>query len=317
MTSFKLTRLQIEIEPIEELHLPLYPANTFRGGLGYVLKDMLCEKGRKECVKQCQNSSDCSYAQLFEQIPGVKDQNGEYIPYIRPYLIQTGRNLKRVYRKGETYTFFIHLFGDWVSKFHYFIAALKTLGEIGFGKQKENFRLTRVLSEKNHWIKNVVYDGKQDVIKHSPLEVTYEEIKQQVSGINAEELKLNFFSPTYIQIEGQSVEDFHFHEMIDNMIRKYRSLMLFHHHVETNKEDFEDLLEAAIDVEKISSSVSWKSYDRYSTRQQRDIFLNGVIGEMKFKGDVTPFLPILFLGSYIHLGKNSAFGLGQYKILIV
>jgi CRISPR/Cas system endoribonuclease Cas6 (RAMP superfamily) len=42
--------------------------------------------------------------------------------------------------------------------------------------------------------------------------------------------------------------------------------------------------------------------------------LGGLIGDITFEGNITPFLPFLTLGRYIHVGKGTSFGLGKYEI---
>jgi len=45
--------------------------------------------------------------------------------------------------------------------------------------------------------------------------------------------------------------------------------------------------------------------------------LGGLIGEVGFEGNLTPFLPYLLLGDKIHAGKNTSFGLGKYSIQVL
>jgi CRISPR/Cas system endoribonuclease Cas6 (RAMP superfamily) len=40
----------------------------------------------------------------------------------------------------------------------------------------------------------------------------------------------------------------------------------------------------------------------------------GLIGSITYEGKFDKFLPLLKLGEFIHIGKNTTFGLGKYKI---
>ncbi len=42
--------------------------------------------------------------------------------------------------------------------------------------------------------------------------------------------------------------------------------------------------------------------------------LGGLLGPVTFRGPVEAFLPLLHLGSWVHIGKNTTFGLGRYHV---
>ena len=41
----------------------------------------------------------------------------------------------------------------------------------------------------------------------------------------------------------------------------------------------------------------------------------GVVGEWQLEGDCAPLLPWLWLGQWLHVGKNATMGMGQYRLL--
>ena len=60
--------------------------------------------------------------------------------------------------------------------------------------------------------------------------------------------------------------------------------------------------------------LQWRDWTRYSSRQQQQMDLGGVIGRWKLTGDLAPFLHFLHLGQWLHVGKEAAFGLGGYRL---
>lgn len=42
----------------------------------------------------------------------------------------------------------------------------------------------------------------------------------------------------------------------------------------------------------------------------------GISGHGSFAGDIEELLPFLMLGTYVHAGKNAAFGMGAYELKI-
>ncbi|MGH8590087.1 MAG: CRISPR system precrRNA processing endoribonuclease RAMP protein Cas6, partial [Gammaproteobacteria bacterium] len=40
----------------------------------------------------------------------------------------------------------------------------------------------------------------------------------------------------------------------------------------------------------------------------------GLLGQITYRGDLSPFLPWLALGEWMHIGGKTSFGLGRYTI---
>jgi CRISPR/Cas system endoribonuclease Cas6 (RAMP superfamily) len=70
--------------------------------------------------------------------------------------------------------------------------------------------------------------------------------------------------------------------------------------------------QAATQVKLVKSNTSWYDWERYSNRQQQRMNMGGIVGELVYEGELAPFLPLLRLGMYTHIGKNTTFGLGKY-----
>jgi len=55
--------------------------------------------------------------------------------------------------------------------------------------------------------------------------------------------------------------------------------------------------------------------ERYSRRQERRIPMGGLVGSVTYRGPLDEFLPWLALGEHVHVGKNTVFGMGKYRLL--
>ena len=60
--------------------------------------------------------------------------------------------------------------------------------------------------------------------------------------------------------------------------------------------------------------LQWRDWTRFSSRQQREMTLGGVIGEWKLAGDLDDLLPWFWLGQWLHVGKNTTMGMGMYSL---
>lgn len=77
---------------------------------------------------------------------------------------------------------------------------------------------------------------------------------------------------------------------------------------------YNQLVESIHLIKSAKQSLKWQNWTRYSSRQQQKMLLGGVIGELILEGELQEFLPFLKLGEYLHIGKNTVFGLGQYRL---
>jgi hypothetical protein len=83
---------------------------------------------------------------------------------------------------------------------------------------------------------------------------------------------------------------------------------------QTERRDFSEM-EALMDlVSPAARGLHWEDWNRYSRQQDREMNWGGLQGWITFTGPVGPFAPYLLLGKYVHVGKNTAFGLGQYDL---
>jgi len=67
-------------------------------------------------------------------------------------------------------------------------------------------------------------------------------------------------------------------------------------------------------VQTAAAEVRWVDWERFSTRQQREMNLGGIVGTVTYAGEVAPFMPLLRLGELVHVGKAAVFGNGRYEI---
>lgn len=82
--------------------------------------------------------------------------------------------------------------------------------------------------------------------------------------------------------------------------------------------------EAARRITHLSESLTdtqelhWFDWTRYSSRQQQPMTLGGVLGKWTLHGPadvLAEITPWLWLGQWLHVGKNASMGLGKYQIV--
>ena len=64
-------------------------------------------------------------------------------------------------------------------------------------------------------------------------------------------------------------------------------------------------------------ALHWFDWKRYSSRQQQEMTLGGVVGQWHLHGPTEALAnawPWLWLGQWLHVGKNATMGLGGYRL---
>ena len=81
--------------------------------------------------------------------------------------------------------------------------------------------------------------------------------------------------------------------------------------------------EAAKHISHLSQSLTdtqdlhWFDWTRYSSRQQQEMTLGGVLGTWTLHGStetLAALWPWLWLGQWLHVGKNASMGMGGYTL---
>ncbi|MBM4289801.1 MAG: CRISPR system precrRNA processing endoribonuclease RAMP protein Cas6, partial [Deltaproteobacteria bacterium] len=78
--------------------------------------------------------------------------------------------------------------------------------------------------------------------------------------------------------------------------------------------DYRGLVARAQAVAITNSSLRWFDWERYSNRQDKAMFMGGMVGAITYQGNLAEFLPLLRYAEKVHLGKATTFGLGKIKI---
>ena len=128
-------------------------------------------------------------------------------------------------------------------------------------------------------------------------------------------MRLNFITPTRIKFGGKYTDNVEFSIIFRNLLRRISLLSYFHCNEELDL-DYKGMIKKAEEVRTLEKDVRWIDIERYSTRQGRRMKIGGFVGEAFYEGELSPFLPFLRLGEFVHLGKGTSFGLGKYRIVL-
>ena len=316
--GFKIGRFKFIAKPKDRLYLPEYKGSTLRGGFGQNLKRAVCVIKNREC-KNCLLKEKCVYSYIFETPPPQDATRLRKYPYApHPFVIEPPLERKEEYDRDEELSFNLVLIGKATEYLPYFVFAFDKLGEVGLGQGNGKYWLREVRCLKgNSDNGRLIYTGEDNTFKDSYALISGEDILEECRKYYGKrKITLNFATPTRIKYQEHFVKDLEFHILIRNLLRRISLVSYFHCDKEL-KVDFKSLIEMAKKVKKEDSNLSWYDWQRYSSRQNTKMLLGGFIGRVTFSFDgidSRQFLPFILLGSYIHVGKGTSFGLGKYEI---
>ncbi|MFQ5741516.1 MAG: CRISPR system precrRNA processing endoribonuclease RAMP protein Cas6 [Acidobacteriota bacterium] len=195
------------------------------------------------------------------------------------------------------------------------VEAICGVGRRGVGQGKGQFRLLGA--------EIVGVDGERASIDWresdaapvpGPLRAT--EILQGCESLEAGRVRLLFDTPIRLKYRGHFTDRPDFHILIRRLLQRFEELSRFHHGIPLKLEKKRLAAEAGR-VQLVRCDCAWYDPERYSSRQQTRMKFGGLVGEVVYEGVLTPFMPLLILGQWTHVGKLTSFGLGKYRIMEV
>jgi len=321
LALFYISYYRLSYRAEDKVYFSSFKGGVFRGGLGSVLREKACLLPETQC-SECNLKFRCSYSRLFETPISTNHkyfQGQSYAPH--PFIIEPPLEDKDVYQPGEIIDFKLILVGSSVEYLPYFIYAFHQLGEKGIGQIVEGSRgkctLTRADSLGNIsgdaystlYLKDKASYAEPSVLMY--LDAVMKRLGEVPGGENR--IKVRFITPTRVQVDGEIVKTIEFRDFIKNLLRRISSLCYFYCGYEPDL-DYKQLLDKAAEIKTVRDNLRWVDWKWYSGRQNKKLKLGGFKGDIVFQGDIAAFLPFILLGEYIHLGKATAYGLGQYRI---
>lgn len=304
--------------------------NTLRGGFGYAFKSIVCHSRNSECA-DCHYKKNCPYARVFETINNGDCEimrKADHLPH--PFVISP-YPLPEILNPGEEFKFEIILFGEYYHYIPYFIVSFIRLGRRGLVRDGNMFKVKSVASLEPDREHEIYSDGSSH-LKDLGQQWKWNDFREngvvqlKRDGSNGEhserrtekkdELTIEFLSPARFKSDGKPVtsESISFSFFFRTLIRRlYNISFIYCNYRDEN--GFKQLIEEAATIKVKKSDLKWVDRMRYSTRQKKRIDIGGLTGQITFKGDLGKYMGFLEAGELFHVGNNTSFGLGKYRIV--
>lgn len=296
----------------EDAILPPYKGSTFRGLFGHALRKVVCVLKTENCVA-CMLNGKCLYAQVFETPVGRLGEGKQRLaapPH--PYVIEPPSDTKTHYSTGNAFDFTLFLFGRFNESLPYFVFAFEQMGQIGAG-QRINGHRPRFILEKVTANGAEIYSGVARKIQGNYLPENM--VLPATPSNPVQRLEINLLTPLRLKYLNELESTLLFHVLIRAALRRISSLFAAYGDGEPDL-DYRGLVHRAKEITIEESHLHWFDLRRWSNRQDQEMLMGGLIGTITYSGNLTEFIPLLHLCETLHIGKQTAFGLGKIRLFI-
>lgn len=187
------------------------------------------------------------------------------------------------------------------------------MGELGVGKKiagkRAGFSLKTVCVDDNP-----LYSSDDHKIRQyqAPEDLTLEALSPSAdTAVHGLEITLK--TPLRLKFQNKLEATLPFHVFTRAMLRRISSLSNYYGNGEPPL-DYRGLVERAKSVQIKESSLTWFDWKRYSNKQDQSMLMGGIVGRIRYAGDLTEFVPLIRCCEEVHLGKQTSFGLGKIEL---
>lgn len=259
------------------------------------------------------------YYRLFK--PGL-DVGGVQSPFV----LATSMPYRDTYQPGEEFSFDLTLTGWATAHLGDFVQATLLLEnqerseDYGLGTGRTSGQgsvyLSRVMALDEEGQGILLLERGDAAYFPVPRTLTVDAIKHAATFLPGRAATIQFLTPTFLKKKSQRVKEPRFDHLITRLGWRVRELMRLHN---DTTPDFRPLVKQAQQVHTFDFDIQDAEGHRFSRRRLEQenlptIPLHGFTGTLTIYGDLTPYRPLLTIGQWLHVGKNTERGLGQFRV---
>lgn len=304
-TRLKVNQYRLLLHATGPGRLPNLVGPPLRGGFGKALKDGCCPFTDPLCP-QCLQARECAYGYLFDSAVTDADRVLRRYPHTpHPFVFDTPAAPAPDSSGRDRLAVGLSLVAAANEYLPTVLAALERLGSYGLGGDRAGFEITAVETPKE-----TLWRRGDPPLRAAP-EAEVWTVRPLRRGPVA--LRVTSLTPLRLQVDGGVARSVTARDLLSASLRRLELLCRVHGREEDWDLDAAELVREATESEITTVQEEWRDQDRYSRRQGRSMPLGGLMGEWVLSGPVTRLAPILAAAGTLHVGKSTAFGLGQFR----
>ena len=291
-------------------YLASFKGSALRGAFGHALKKVSCALKNQNC-QSCLLANSCAYSYIFET--HQYNQNTRHTHMAsrpHPYVLSPQTEGEK-FNRGDLLSFTLLLFGDRANEMMpYIIYAISQMGQTGMGRQSRS-GAGKFILDKVRQNNSTIFSQQQSQFTSQPSleDITCPEPPMKPCS----EITIHFTTPFRMKYKGHFLKQITFDQLIRGILRRVSALEECYG-TGYPQLDYKGLIQRATDITSAQSLIHWQEQKRYSNRQKQAMNFGGLVGSVTFTGDLAEFIPFLKYAEKVHVGKQTAFGLGQINL---
>lgn len=308
--TLPLARYRFTFRMAAPLRLPDYAGSLLRGQFGAALRRVSCMTGEKAC-DGCPLRATCPYPAIFEAPAPAEHTMQRFSHVPNPYVIEPPPLGTRHIDAGRALQFSIVLIGRAVAQLPLVSFALQRALEGGLGRERARGTLQEIAWQAAGDAASFVpvwQPGDTAIAAHEPR-------LEPPPVDDPHTLHLSLLTPLRLQHQGHPVRPQALtpRKLAADLLRRITLLGEFHADRPDLVPDAGALVRQAESLEH-RHTLRWQDWSRYSSRQQQEMTLGGAVGDWTLHGELAALHPWLWLGQWLHVGKNATMGMGGYVL---
>lgn len=285
---FPATRYRVTAIVERSFRMGDYGGHLLRGALGHQLRQQVCITALPDC-RGCSLQARCAFPALWLPMAPERHDAQRFSEIPVAYVIEPPPMEHPAYQAGDALTFHLVLIGSARGQIDLLRAALGQALK-SLGADRGSARLLDCEPE---------IDSATGLPPPPPC---------------PEAIRLDWLTPLRMQQDGKSLKPdaLRTDRLLMGLVKRAALLSEFHAGQPLGLA-FRDLAQRATEV-RGQATLTPRRLRRFSSRQQKALWLDGALGHWVLSGNLAPFWPFLWWGQWLHVGKNTSFGLGAYRL---
>lgn len=298
----RYVRLHFGLRITDDTRLPMNKVSAIRGGIGEMLLRANCIRDRK--CGNCDFESECMVRRtLYSKFDTKPDfvTSGDSVGYVLEC-----ENYNEDFNRGDLLEFRLVLFGKTIVYFSQFLQAVFQLGRAGIGRAHARYEIASV----RNTVGKEILRGSEVLMERYQVRTLwdYVEYRRRESAGHVPFDRIRFRTPVTLKHQGKIQQSLSLEAMIPALCRRVYMLDCF------EGLECEMLKWEGIYPEMLAEHSEPVLVCRYSSTQDQKMPLRGIRGELCLDGIPEELIPLLLAGEVTHVGKNTSFGFGRYRL---